>query len=132
MNIDMTCVVHASKKVGTIETSIAAITPQGIPQDFYQDMLDLFYNEAVVIKDAGNSYTDPIFAVAIPSESEYSATLLSLYQEYYAKLVKADPAEFDALYAQYAKEFLEAGYQEIIDQRLEAYEAGQTTKLPVR
>ena len=68
--------------------------------------------------------------MTIDSESEYSATLLSLYQEYYAKLVKCDPVEFDALFAQYSQEFLDAGYQEIIDERLAAFEAGNTTRLP--
>ena len=31
-NIDMTCIVHASKNIGTIEQTIAAIAPQGLPQ----------------------------------------------------------------------------------------------------
>ncbi len=132
MNIDMTCLVHASKVVGTIEESIAAIAPQGLPQDFTQAMIDSWYANTKAIADAGNAYSDPIFAVAIESEAEYTATLLSLYQEYYAKLVKCDPAEFDALYAELCQEYLDAGYQEIIDERLEAYEAGQTTKLPNR
>ena len=43
MNIDMTCVVHASKKVGTIEQTIAAIAPQGLPQDFTQALIDNYY-----------------------------------------------------------------------------------------
>ena len=131
MNIDMTCLVHASKVVGTIEDSIKAITPQGLPQDFYQAILDNYY-ALKEIADKGNAYSDPIFAVAIESESEYSATLLALYQEAYAKLVKCDPAEFDALYEQLSGEFLDAGYQEIIDERLEAYKNGNTTKLPAR
>ena len=88
------------------------------------------YNELQEIIAAGNAYSDPIFAVAIESESEYSASLQSLYQEYFAKLIKCDPAEFDALYEQFAQGYLDAGYQEIIDERLEAYEAGKTTKLP--
>lgn len=131
MNIDMTCLVHASKEIGTIEQSIAAITPQGLPQDFYPMLLEN-YNEVLEIANAGNSYSDPVFAVAIESESEYTASLLSLYQEDYSKLVKCAPEEFDALYEQLCQEYLDAGYQEIIDERLEAYEAGQTTKLPVQ
>ncbi|MGN0778172.1 MAG: extracellular solute-binding protein [Aristaeellaceae bacterium] len=132
MNIDMTCLVHASKKVGTIEDSIRAVAPQGLPQDFTQAMIDSWYSDTKAIADAGRAYSDPIFAVAIESESEYSATLLSMYQEAYAKLVKCAPEEFDALYAQLCQEYLDAGYQEIIDERLAAYEAGNTTKLPVR
>ena len=132
MNIDMTCLVHASKVVGTIEDSIRAVAPQGLPQDFSQAMIDSWYSDTKAIADAGHAYSDPVFAVAIESESEYSATLLSLYQEDYAKLVKCDPAEFDALYEQLCQEYLDAGYQEIIDERLAASEAGNTTKLPVR
>lgn len=131
MNIDMTCLVHASKVVGTVEDSIAAIAPQGLPQDFLPMMLAAF-QDTVDIYNAGNAYSDPVFAVAIESESEYTATLLSLYQEYFAKLVKCAPEEFDALYDELSKEYLEAGYQEIIDERLAAYEAGNTTKLPTK
>lgn len=129
MNIDMTCLVHASKKIGTIEQSIRAITPQGLPVDFYDQLLGHYY-QLKEVADAGNAYSDPVFACAIESESEYSAALLSLYQEYFSKLVKCDTAEFDALYDELAQEFLDAGYQEIIDERLEAYNNGQTTKLP--
>ncbi|MCQ2457920.1 MAG: extracellular solute-binding protein [Clostridia bacterium] len=129
MNIDMTCLVHAVKKTGTIEQTIAGIAPQGLPVDFTDAMIANYY-ELKEIADAGNAYSDPIFACSIDSESEYSATLLSLYQVDYAKLIKCDPAEFDALYDELCKEFLDAGYQEIIDERLAAFEAGNCTKLP--
>jgi putative aldouronate transport system substrate-binding protein len=129
MNIDMTCLVHASKKVGTIEQTIKAITPQGVPQDFSQELIDNYY-ELKEIADKGMAYSDPVFAVTIESEAEYSATLLNLYKEYSVALTKCKPEEFDALYADLSKKYLEAGYQEIIDERLAAYNAGQTTKLP--
>ena len=128
-NIDMTCLVHASKKVGTIEQTIAQMSPVGLPQDFTQPLIDNYY-ALKALADEGKAYSDPVFAVAIESESEYSAALLSLWQEYYAKLIKCAPEEFDGLFAQYSQEFLDAGYQEIIDERLEAYEAGNTTHLP--
>lgn len=129
MNIDMTCIVHASKKVGTIEQTITALSPKGLPQDFTQELINLYY-EQKDIADNGWAYSDPVFSVAIESESEYSATLLSLYQEYSVALTKCAPEEFDALYADLSQKFLDAGYQQIIDERLAAYEAGKTTKLP--
>ncbi len=129
MNIDMACLVHAAKKTGTIEDTIRLISPQGLPQSFTEQMMEN-YHKLKAIADDGRSYSDPVFAVAIESESEYTATLLSLYQEYFALLVKADPAGFDALYGELSQKYLEAGYQEIMDERLEAYEAGHTTKLP--
>lgn len=128
-NIDMTCLVHASKVVGTVEQSIKQITPTGIPQDFYEELVAL-YKETREIADNGWAYSDPVFAVAIESESEYSATLLSLWQEYYAQLVKCTPDRFDSLYDELSRKYLDAGYQEIMDERLAAYQAGYTTKLP--
>ena len=67
MNIDMTCLVHASKVVGTIEDSIRAVAPQGLPQDFSQAMIDSWYSDTKAIADAGHAYSDPVFAVAIES-----------------------------------------------------------------
>lgn len=128
-NIDMTCLVHALKTIGTIEDTIAAAAPQGLPQDFEQMMLDNYY-EMKAIADSGRAYTDSVFSVEIPAEAEYSATLLSLYQEYSVALTKCDPKEFDTLYEELSRRYLDAGYQEVIDERLEAYEAGNTTKLP--
>jgi len=128
-NIDMTCLVHALKTIGTIEDTIAATAPQGLPQDFEQMMLDNYY-EMKKIADSGRAYTDPVFSIEIPAEAEYSATLLSLYQEYSVALTKCAPEEFDALYEKLSQKYLDAGYQEVIDARLEAYEAGYTTKLP--
>ena len=39
------------------------------------------------------------------------------------------PDEFDALYDELSKKYLDAGYQQIIDERKEMFEAGSTTKL---
>lgn len=128
-NIDMTCIVHNTKKVGTIEDTISSMAPVGLPQDFTQSLIDNYY-ELKKIADNGWAYTDPIFSVSIDSESEYSATLLRLWQSAFSKLVKCAPADFDALYDKLSKEFLDAGYQEVIDERLKAYEDGNCTHLP--
>lgn len=126
---DFWCVTIESVKADTIEEAVAAIAPQGLPQDFTQAMIDNYY-ELREIADAGHAYTDPQFGVAIEAESEYNATLLSLYIEYYDTLVMCKPDEFDAKYEELSQAYLDAGYQEIIDERLAAYEAGNTTKLP--
>lgn len=128
-NIDMTCIVHASKVLPTIEDTIRVITPQGLPQDFYQDIMNA-YKESKEIADKGWAYSDPIFATALESESEYSAALFSLYKEYMVKLIKCKPDQFEALYTDLSKKYLAAGYQKIIDERLKAYKDNKTTKLP--
>lgn len=128
-NIDMTCIVHASKVLPSIEDSIRVITPEGLPQNLYSEMLTS-YQRTREIADNGWAYTDPIFATTIESESEYSGLLLSLYQEYYVQLVTCKPEEFDALYEELSQQYLDAGYQVIMDERLEAYKNGMTTTLP--
>lgn len=40
-----------------------------------------------------------------------------------------DPEKFDALYDELAQKYADAGFQEIVNERKEAYEAGQSTKL---
>ena len=128
-NKDMWCVVIESRERDTIEDSIAAIAPRNLPQDFTKDMIDQYYVKAEKVK-RGWIYPDPVFSVPIESLNEYRASLQSLFQEFYTKLVKCKPEEFDALYEELSKKYLEAGYQEIMDEKLEAFEAGNTTRLP--
>ena len=78
----------------------------------------------------GYATVDCMFSTVINAESEYRDTLVSKYVEYRDKLTMCDPSEFDSLYDQYAQEYLDAGYQEVIDERAQAYEDGKTTKLP--
>ena len=56
--------------------------------------------------------------------SEYSTELATLWQESYVKLVRSTPEEFDALYDELSQEYLDAGYQEILDEKKAAYDAG--------
>ena len=92
-------------------------------------MINEFYMKKEKV-ERGWIYPDPVFSVPIESLNEYRATLQSLFQEFYTKIVKCDPAQFDALYEELSKQYLEAGYQEIMDEKLAAYEAGNCTRLP--
>ena len=104
-------------------------SPKGIPEDFTQDIIDNYYAQ-VELFDAGYGVSDCNYSVVIESASEYQATLLSLYTEYRDQLTMCSPEEFDALYDELAQQYADAGYQEILDERAAAYEAGNTTKLP--
>lgn len=128
-NKDIWCSVIESREGKTIEDSISIIAPQGLPQDFTEDMIEMYYEKEKRAK-LGWIYPDPVFSIPIESLNEYRATLESLFQEYYTKLVKCDPDEFDDLYEDLSQEYLDAGYQEIMDEKLAAYEAGHCTKLP--
>ncbi len=69
--------------------------------------------------------TDPLFSVVLKKVNEHKADLNALFQELYLKIVMSPPEQFDKLYADAKKKFLEAGYQEILDEKLKAFEAGK-------
>lgn len=127
-NVDYWCAVTAIKTLGSIEKDIAAINPQGLPQDFYDDLL-ANYNGQVAIWNEGYANSDCLFAVSLDSVAEYGNTLFDLYAEYRDKLTMCAPEEFDALYDELSQNYLDQGYQEVIDERKAAFESGQTTKL---
>lgn len=126
---DYWCVTVEARTAGTIEDVIKAAAPTGYPQDFTQDIIDNYYGQVEIAK-AGYAVSDCNFAVVLDSVSEYQASLLELYTEYRDQLTMCSPDEFDELYDELAQKYADAGYQEIVDERKEAYEAGQSTKLP--
>nr|WP_304709851.1 extracellular solute-binding protein [uncultured Acetatifactor sp.] len=127
-NVDYWCAVTAIKTLGSIEKDIAAINPQGLPQDFYDELL-ANYNGQVSIWNEGYANSDCLFAVSLESVAEYGNTLFDLYAEYRDQLTMCDPEEFDELYDELSQKYLNQGYQEVIDERKAAFESGQTTKL---
>ena len=128
-NKDYWCVAIESKKSGgTIEQDIASIAPTGLPQDFTQELIDRYYAQ-LEVAEQGWAVTDCMFSVVIEAATEYQSSLLSLYTEYRDKLTMCATEEFDALYEELSAAYAEAGYQEIVDERLEAYKNDLTTKL---
>ena len=125
---DYWCVTIESRSLGSVEADMAAVAPAGLPVDYTQAIIDN-YNGQLEVYEAGYANSDCKFAVVIQSSSELQQTLCELYAEYRDKLVTCDPAEFDALYEDLSAKYLEAGYQRVIDERREAYEAGYSTKL---
>ncbi len=126
---DYWCIVIEARTAGTIEDVIYANTPHNLPQDFTDDIIANYYGQ-LDIANAGYAVSDCNFAVAIDAVAEYQATLLEKYTVSRDKLTMCDPAEFDALYDQLAQEYADAGYAEIAAERLQAYQDGNSTKLP--
>lgn len=130
-NKDYFCIVVESKTLGEIEKDVKLNAPVNYPDsdDFYTQLLDN-YKGMVAMADSGYVNSDCNFAVVISAQSEYQQVLLDKYTEYRTKLTTCSADEFDALYDQYSQEYLDAGYQAIIDERGEAYNNGYTSKLP--
>lgn len=128
-NVDYWMIVTASKSLGSIEKDIAAIAPQGIPEDFYQDLLDNYYGQLALYEN-GDANVDCLFATSLDSVTEYGTTLKEdVYPEYRDQLTMCAPEEFDALYEELSQKYLDAGYQAIIDERQAAFDDGLTTRL---
>jgi putative aldouronate transport system substrate-binding protein len=129
-NVDYWAYVTATKSMGDIETDIKISIPQGLPDsdDFYDQVVKHYYGQLKIF-DAGYAQAD-CFMPAVASVTEYGQTLYSKYAEYRENLTKCKPEEFDDLYDKYTQEYLDAGYQEIIDEKTQLYNDGLTTKLP--
>ena len=127
-NKDYWCITIEARQAGTIEDVISNNLPHDLPQDFTEDIIAWYYDK-VAVKDAGWAIANALYSVSMEAESEYQTTLVNKYKEYRDKLTMCAPEEFDALYEQYAQEYLDAGYQEVIDERAAAYEAGNSTHL---
>lgn len=125
---DYWCVTVEARNAGTVEQVIAASVPQGLPQDFTQEIIDFHYARKA-LAEQGLAANDALFGVVLEAETEYMGTLQELYKEYRDKLTMCKPEEFDAMYEELSTKYLEAGYQAILDARKEAYEAGNSTKL---
>ena len=127
-NKDYWCITVEARQAGTIEDIISNNLPHDLPQDFTEDII-AWYHDKEAVRDAGWAIDNAKFSVAMEAEAEYQTTLVNKYKEYRDKLTMCAPEEFDALYEQYAQEYLDAGWQEIIDERAEQYEAGFSTHL---
>ena len=127
-NKDYWCITIEARQAGTIEDVISNNLPHDLPQDFTQDIIGWYYNKCKV-RDAGWAIANALYSVSMEAEAEYQTVLVNLYKEYRDKLTMCAPEEFDALYSQFAQEYLDAGYQEVIDERAEAYAAGNSTHL---
>lgn len=128
-NVDYWMLVTASKSFGNVEKDIKAITPQGLPEDFYQDILDNYYGQ-VKLYETGYANMDCLFAASIDAVTEYGTSLKEeVYPEFRDELVMCAPEEFDAKYDELSKKYLEAGYQAVIDGRAELLNSGLSTRL---
>ena len=128
-NVDYWMIVTASKSFGSIEEDIAAIAPQGLPEDFYDDLL-ANYNGQLALYESGYANVDCLFASSLESVTEYGTELKeSVYPELRDQLVMCAPEEFDALYDELSQKYLDAGYQEVIDERQSLFDEGLTTRL---
>lgn len=120
-NKDYWCLVVESITYGDEEMDLTAnkslLAPAG-----YEDLIQQSYDMCKANEDAG--LISPIFTSVVESSADYTADLKALWQEAYVACITAVPEDFDATYEEYCQEYLDAGYQDILDEKQELIDAG--------
>jgi putative aldouronate transport system substrate-binding protein len=118
-NKDMWCLVTESKDYGSEEKNLEAQKTTYAPSGFeylIQDNYDYYQNDCKEYQ-----YTDFLFDRSIDSLTQYGETLKSKWEVIQVDLITCKPEEFDAKYEADCKEYLDAGYQAVLDEKAEAY-----------
>lgn len=125
-NVDMWCLVTATRSLGDVDADIRAITPIGYPDsDAFFTAIKKNYEGQLACYDAGYASPDCMFTVSIASSDEYKNTLASKYAELRDKIVMGKEADFEANYKAASEEYLNAGYQAVIDEKAAAFKDGK-------
>lgn len=118
-NKDMWCLVTESKDYGSEEKNLEAQKVTYAPSGFeylIQDAYDYYQKDTKEYQ-----YTDFLFDRSIEALSQYGETLKSKWEVIQVDLITCKPEEFEAKYEAACKEYLEAGYQAVLDEKAEAY-----------
>lgn len=88
----------------------------------YEDLLEAAYEEYDAIAEYRTP--DALYNVVLDSLTEYKAELTEQWKTLYVECVMAPEEEFDAVYEAACQTYLDAGYQEILDEKQAAIDAG--------
>ena len=120
-NKDYWCLVDEVPNYGDedldYKANLANLAPAG-----YEDLIAQAYAYDKEVKPYG--LVNAIFTKVVQSSSEYAADLNALWQELYVKCATCPADQFEATYEEACKEYLEAGYQKILDEKQALIEAG--------
>ena len=103
-------VVTYDTEEGTYQYNLNNLAPNGyeyIIEDAYKGAND----------NAEYGIITPIFTKVVEATNEYSGDMNALWQEAAADLGTCKPEEFDAKYEEYCQQYLDAGYQAILDEK---------------
>jgi putative aldouronate transport system substrate-binding protein len=117
-NKDMWCLVTEGKDYGSEEKNLEVQKKTYAPAGF-EDLIQQSYDGYQ--KNKQYQYTDFLFDKSIDSLSKYGETLKSKWEVIQVDLIDCKPEEFDAKYEAACKEYLSAGYQQVLDEKKAAY-----------
>lgn len=120
-NKDYWCLVAEVATYGdeqlNYQANLRTLAPAG-----YEDLIQQSYEYSKQYAQSG--IITPIFTKVVESTSEYSADLNAMWQEFYVDCATCAPEEFDAKYESYCQEYLDGGYQAILDEKQKLLDEG--------
>ncbi len=120
-NKDYWCLAAEVAHYETEELSFKANRTNLAPAGF-EYLVDDAYKYS--LRDAQYGLINTIYTKPIASSAEYAADLNALWQELYVKIATCKPEKFEEEYTNACKEYLAAGYQEIIDEKQKLLDEG--------
>jgi len=118
------CLVNANKQYETEEEWRKSIIFSNAPVGY-----EYLIEDILAYNDKYEEYFTPdtCFTVPIDTLAEYSSDLAELWKESYVQLVTkaTTDEEFESMYESMSQSYLDAGYQEILDEKQAAFDAGQ-------
>lgn len=120
-NKDYWCLVAEVADYGEEAKNFKANTKTLAPAG-YENLIEDSYEFNKAVEQYG--LVTPIFTKMVESTSEYAADLTAMWQEAYVDMVTCKPEELDAKYEEYSKEYLDSGFQEILDEKQALLDSG--------
>ena len=121
-NKDYWCLVAESVTYGDDEAKTYEANKRLWAIPGYEYLLDDSYSDYQAVAEYRT--TDALFNVVLNSLNDYKAELTEQWKALYVKCVMASEADFDAVYEEACQTYLDAGYQEVLDEKQEAIDAG--------
>jgi len=120
-NKDYWCLWEEAARYGSDDLNYKANLRNYAPAG-YEDLIANSYE--YFVRDQAFAQTEALWTTSIEARSEYKADLNTLFQELYVQCAMAADGDFDATYAEACQEYLDAGYQEILDEKTGMIEEG--------
>lgn len=120
-NKDYWCLVVESAQYDDEELNYKSKIINWAPKGYEYLVEDLikYYDETAEYRTP-----DPLYTVVLEKVAEYKSDLNDVWKELYVKCVMASEADFDSVYENAKQDFLDSGYQEILDEKAEAIANG--------
>ena len=120
-NKDYWCLVQEVAQYDTEEKTYKAnlktLAPAG-----YENLIEDAYKYSKANEKYG--VLSPVFTKTVESTTESADDLKAMWKEFYVDVVTCPTDQFETLYEKHCKEYLEGGYQKIIDEKKDLIKEG--------